>query len=505
MKKLFTFLLTMGMAAMMNGQMANGSIAPDFTLTDIDGNEWNLYSILDQGKSVVIDFSATWCGPCWSYHSAHVLREVYDTYGPDGTDEMMVFFIEGDASTNSADLHGTGSNTQGDWVTGTTYPIIDDASVTSLFQIGYWPTIYHICPNRILTEIGQVTADTHYAANDADHCLGPISADEWGAINAGIIGYTSFEGEFCLEETFTPSVRIQNLGSTEMTAATVNMIVDGSTVMTKDWTGTLGQFETADVSLEELTVTENTDMNFEVVVADEEDATNNEITKSVYFGPQSQTAEITLELMTDDYGYETFWKVVDDMGTTIASGGNQTVGALGGGQGVATSGNAGAYGNNTLVTETITIPNGTECVRFVIYDDYADGICCSYGNGFYRITDGEGNVVLEGSEFEKEDIRPFENLGAVATNEISGLNTLNIKPNPVSDVFTLAFNLDEKMPLNIEIYNAFGQQVKSISSNEFVNGEHNITIGVSDFANGVYYVQFQSGAQQLSKKFVVNK
>ena len=43
----------------------------------------------------------------------------------------MVFFVEGDGSTNSADLNGTGSNTQGDWITGTPYPVIDDASIAS--------------------------------------------------------------------------------------------------------------------------------------------------------------------------------------------------------------------------------------------------------------------------------------------------------------------------------------------------------------------------------------
>ena len=44
-------------------QLPNGSVAPDFTITDIEGEEHNLYSYLDSGYAVIIDFSATWCGP----------------------------------------------------------------------------------------------------------------------------------------------------------------------------------------------------------------------------------------------------------------------------------------------------------------------------------------------------------------------------------------------------------------------------------------------------------
>ena len=36
------------------------------------------------------------------------LADIYNAYGPNGSDEIMVFFVEGDGSTNTADLNGTG-------------------------------------------------------------------------------------------------------------------------------------------------------------------------------------------------------------------------------------------------------------------------------------------------------------------------------------------------------------------------------------------------------------
>ena len=151
-----------------HAQLADGSIAPDWTMTDIEGNSHNLYSILDEGKSVVIDIMATWCGPCWSYHHTDRLKTLYNNYGPDGTDEIMVFMIEASSSTNEACLYGTSGcsgSTYGDWVTGTPYPIIhisgsNGAGFNSDYNLAYYPTLYKICPNRKIYEVGQPPLQT---------------------------------------------------------------------------------------------------------------------------------------------------------------------------------------------------------------------------------------------------------------------------------------------------------------------------------------------------------
>ncbi len=142
-----------------SGQIPNGSIAPNFIATDINGEEHNLYQVLAEGKQVILDFSTTWCGPCWSYHNTGALETIYEELGPDGTDELMVYYIESDIETTMDDLLGLTNGSQGDWVTGTDYPIIDDSSIKSPYQVGSYPTIIKVCGDRKVKSLGQPSVD----------------------------------------------------------------------------------------------------------------------------------------------------------------------------------------------------------------------------------------------------------------------------------------------------------------------------------------------------------
>jgi Secretion system C-terminal sorting domain/SprB repeat/HYR domain len=161
---LLVFGLVLSFLGQINAQLPDGTIAPDWTETSITGQSYNLYTMLNQGKVVYLDFSATWCGPCWNYHNTHALRDVYDVHGPAGDNKARVFFIEGDGSTNTACLSGPSGcvgGTQGNWVAGTTYPIIDDnnENTTAAYAIAFFPTIYGVCPmNKLVYEIGQLSA-----------------------------------------------------------------------------------------------------------------------------------------------------------------------------------------------------------------------------------------------------------------------------------------------------------------------------------------------------------
>jgi len=71
-----------------------GNPAPDFALSDINGNEIRLSSL--KGKVVIVDFWATWCGPCRTVMPT--LQALADTY----TDQLVVLAVSLDQDPQKA-------------------------------------------------------------------------------------------------------------------------------------------------------------------------------------------------------------------------------------------------------------------------------------------------------------------------------------------------------------------------------------------------------------------
>jgi len=161
MKKIFTLVL--GVCLSIGASAQIGAVAPDFTVTDIDGNSHTLYEYLDDGKVVILDVSAVWCGPCWNFHQGHYLEELYHDIGQGGTNQAVILFYEGDANTDNASLSGNGGGSLGDWLDGTSYPFINESPLSlsmSVYAPEGFPTVNIINPadKKIVADVWNYTS-----------------------------------------------------------------------------------------------------------------------------------------------------------------------------------------------------------------------------------------------------------------------------------------------------------------------------------------------------------
>jgi len=192
MKK-FIFTLSMAcMAYLSNAQVyyPDGTVIPStVVMKDINNVSYDLFTMLNAGKHVIIDLSATWCSPCWSYHQSHVLDNYYDKYGPTGTSvkDAQVFLYEVDNTTTMADLQGTTGASQGDWLTGTTHPVCNETS-TSAVELKFVqpgqsygiPAVFLVCKDKKLYKISTgITTESGLRSFVSSKCgVGPLSNDD---------------------------------------------------------------------------------------------------------------------------------------------------------------------------------------------------------------------------------------------------------------------------------------------------------------------------------------
>lgn len=164
------------------GQLPDGTVAPDFTLEDYDGTTHNLYGYLDAGKTVFVEIFAAHCPNCWNYHQTNRLKNMYNMYGPAGTDEILVLALEYDEGNTHNAFIGIGDPwiTQGNWLEGTPYPIFNvegsDRSVFEEYNVTGYPVIYKICPDRITERVMTFETETQLYEK-VEECLAALSID----------------------------------------------------------------------------------------------------------------------------------------------------------------------------------------------------------------------------------------------------------------------------------------------------------------------------------------
>jgi thiol-disulfide isomerase/thioredoxin len=490
-KTLLTSMLAIS-ALTASAQLPDGSVAPNFTGVDLNSVSHTLYDYLDQGYTVVVDVSATWCGPCWSYHGTQALKNLYINHGPAGmpgvsattTNTIMVLKVEGDASTNTACLYGaTGCNssTQGDWVTGTPYPIIDNSSIAQTLGIGYFPTVYTIYPDRYLEESGQLSTANHVA--NVNNNIAAHSGTT--GIDPSIFSYT---GDVSTCATLNAKVRVQNKGDQSLPAGVTVEVLDGTTVLgTGVTTQALAQFAIQEVTVP-VTISANTTLTLRVVNTTDANVNNNQITQAVTLAKTSGTSTITVEITTDRYGSETTWNLKKANNQTVASGGPYT-----------DASSNGAYPKPSVL---VSLANN-DCYKLTVNDSYGDGMNSGYGIGFVRLVDGNGLELVKISDFLSTDFGSMKS-GTYTAIEENNVVGMEVYPNPVNTTAIVTFENLVSLETSIEVTNLVGQVV----INEFLGnvvGTQYVELNASELNAGIYLVNIKTGNTVTTKRIVVAK
>jgi peroxiredoxin len=108
-----------------------GAPAPDFALTNLAGETVKLSDL--QGQVVIVNFWATWCGPCKA--EMPLLQAAAEARQGQG---LTVLAVDADDPAGDVQAYVTDL--------GLTFPVLLDpgTSVTDLYQVRGWPTSYFI-------------------------------------------------------------------------------------------------------------------------------------------------------------------------------------------------------------------------------------------------------------------------------------------------------------------------------------------------------------------------
>ncbi|TND03688.1 MAG: hypothetical protein FD123_3900 [Bacteroidetes bacterium] len=557
MKKVLPVIAGLLSATGLMAQLANGSTAPNFTLTDLNGTSWDLYTVLGQGKTVFLDVSATWCGPCWSYHNTHALRDVYDHYGPTGTvapNSVMVFYVEGDGATTLQDLQGTGGNTQGDWVTGTPYPIFNPNTsqvntFNSNFQIAYFPTIYRICPDKKVFLAGQSTESA--LLNTINTCV--------FTLDAGVQSVSGIPTITC-GSTITPTVTIRNGGTTTLTSCTITYDVDGSSPQTYNWSGSLANNATANVTLPAITVSNGTHA-FHAITSGPNSGTDGNATNNystVNFTAAGSGPGVATPV-TEGFVSSTFPPAGFSIGNTdngITWARSTAAGGFGNSMNsakmdcfnYATTGEKDEIVMSPVDLASVSNSTLTFNVAHAQYSaSYTDQlevfVSTNCGTTWTQVYNKSGSTLStapattnaftpSASQWRTETVSLNTYIGNnkvfvkfVSTNGYgnniylddinitgtTGINTVTLQngfqvyPNPVNGQATVSFALANESDVTMQVFNLVGELVQVKNLGSVTSGNHQAVFSSEGLSKGVYYIELNAGGQKAVQKIIVSE
>ncbi len=489
------------------GNYLPGHPSIDATMTDIEGNVFNLYEALDQNKTIYVWKLSVNSEICWDYYQTGALNTFYSLYGPQGDNTAMVISIGGG---NLEFLTGVIGSGLGDYTENTDFRMFGNEGneseiynlTTSLMgaaQLG--PStgnrVLRICPDKRVYGMGLAPTLTELVASVG-------SCDMQTGVNNASLMFTEMDTiRNCPSEMRPVNAFLSNNGTTTMTSCDIALMWQGQVQDVYHWEGSLAPLRYDTVHLVGNLLTNGTDGMAQIAVQNvngvlDEEHSNDTLSVFLKGAPPINSDEIRVEIMTDGYGETLFWHIADENGVTIDSAGSYQ--AVDGSYYQPES----EYEDDQMYFDTVSlVGHGTSCLTIWVVDRFWNGLCCTYGNGYIRFLSGN-DTLFEWSTFKREAFGQVSTT-FVATDDAPALSNLKAYPNPTDGQINIAFSLPQTTEVSLEVLNVVGQRVLTLPPSRYMSGNQTIPLELLQVPNGMYWAVLRTRQGTEAVKFVVAK
>lgn len=158
-------------------------------------------------------------------------------------------------------------------------------------------------------------------------------------------------------------------------------------------------------------------------------------------------------------------------------------------------------GGSTLGSFTV---GQTQTINLSWTKDHPWGSSPNSSGGKYDSTTASITVFVQnnGTKYIYQSAAaPFTTL--LGVKEISNVSYFEIYPNPTNSTANIAFTLDNKQNVTIEMFNLLGEKVYEQNEGRMDAGSHNVAIEKGSLKAGIYFVRFSTNDGAITKKLVI--
>lgn len=165
-----------------------------------------------------------------------------------------------------------------------------------------------------------------------------------------------------------------------------------------------------------------------------------------------------------------------------------------------------SYSSCSLVDSSINV-QGNVIVATLKYAMGAAAASCSRKDTLLIGYLNKGNYTLitnttDTREYPYDPDTTYFTVGSVGVDEVMKKQTVEISPNPATDLINIEFELNNPENISLTVYDLQGKIIATPTIGEKAQGKHKVTISTTHLPKGIYLVQMNVGNEVITKKIV---